>query len=71
MPLPRVPFAFGQLWMTSTGRTVEILAVDEVEELEQEEYHAVNVIAYRFVGGTGVHLRAASRTNMWTKVNTD
>lgn len=71
MPLPRVPFAFGQLWTTSTGRTVEILEVDDVEELEQDEYHVVKVIAYRYVGASAVHLRAASRTNLWTKVNTD
>jgi hypothetical protein len=72
MALPRVPFAYGQLWTTSTGRTVEILAVDDVdEENDHGEYHVVNVIAYRYVGGSGVHLRAASRTNLWTLVNTD
>lgn len=71
MAYPRPAFTVGQLWTTSTGRTVEIVAVDRLEEEgEFGELASVNVIAYRFVGGGIIHLRAAGNTGGWLHVNT-
>ena len=72
MAVPRPKFQVGQLWSTSTGRTVEILAADEIEEENERfsyEVQRVRVIAYKFVGGSVVHLRAVGSTSDWLKIN--
>lgn len=59
----------GELWSTSTGRTVEIVAYEEVEFEADTHWPVFGVIAYRFVGGSVVHLRAARNTGNWQKIN--
>lgn len=62
--------ARGELWSTSTGRTVEIVAAEEIEEEDGiGDLNRVDVVAYRFVGGSVVHLRAARNTSNWQKIN--
>lgn len=56
------PFEF---WATTKGRTVEILARDEVEE---PFGGTVDVIAYQFRGGSMVHLRSVDSLQGWVKV---
>lgn len=57
----------GELYVTTTGRTVEIVAVDEVADSWE---NTVAAIAYRFVGGTMIHLRGQHAVSRWTKVDT-
>lgn len=58
----------GEFWTTSKGRTVEILARDEVEDDMGWEYDKADAIAYRFLGGSMIHLRAVKSLKSWTKV---
>lgn len=58
----------GEFWATSKGRTVEILARDEVEDDSGWEYDKVDTIAYQFLGGSMIHLRAVNSLKNWTKV---
>lgn len=55
-PLPR------QLWTTSKGRTVEILARDTVYNEWTEE---TDVVAYKFLGGSMIHLRSVASLSGW------
>lgn len=55
----------GDLYVTTRGRTVEILAVDTVQDRYGDGFTAV---AYRFCGGTVVHLRGADLIEDWTKI---
>lgn len=67
-----VEFEVGQLWSTTTGRTVEIVAVDEVEAEDGFGFPiegAVRVIAYRYAGGSVIHLRTPSMASGWQKIN--
>lgn len=58
----------GEFWLTSVLRTVEILARDEVEgDPEEWGQLPVDTIAYRFVGGTVVHLRSVGSLKSWKK----
>jgi hypothetical protein len=59
-PLP------GELWGTPKGRTVEILAADTVYNRYTEE---TGVIAYRFLGGSMIHLRSVDSLVDWHKIN--
>lgn len=58
----------GQFWATSKGRTVEIVARDEVEESGMWDDATVDVVAYRFLGGAVIHLRAVGSLTNWTEV---
>lgn len=58
----------GQLWSTPKGHTVEILAREVVDDNGDWSYDSADVIAYRFLGGSMVHLRAASSLAGWVKV---
>ena len=64
-------FEVGQLYMTTTSRTVEIVAVDQVESEEEGDFelNRIWVIAYRAVGANIVHLRSAANTDGWQKVS--
>lgn len=62
-PVKREP---GELYVQAQGRTVEILAVDEVADSEYDS--AVEVLAYKFVGGSMVHLRSVASTENWQQV---
>lgn len=55
-----------EFWATSKGRTVEILSRDEVADTDN--HSTVDVIAYKFLGGSMVHLRAVNSLTGWTKV---
>lgn len=55
----------GEFWATPKGRTVEILARNEVANRWTEE---VDVIAYQFLGGTMLHLRSVASLTDWKKV---
>lgn len=63
-------FETGQLWITATGRTVEVVAVDSVASGEWGDEVEVDVVAYRFVGGSVTHLRSVHGASSWQKVNT-
>lgn len=58
----------GDLWSTSKGRTVEILARREVEESGMWDDAKIDVVAYKFLGGSQIHLRAVGNLSYWTKV---
>lgn len=58
----------GDLWSTPKGRTVEILAVHTVYNRYTEEVLAV---AYRFLGGSMVHLRSADFLDGWSRVGAE
>lgn len=59
-----------EFWTTSKGRTVEILARDTVEQQPEffTDYAEIDTVAYKFLGGSMVHLRAVDSLNGWTKV---
>lgn len=57
----------GEFWSTSKGRTVEILARDEVEESGMWDDAKVDVVAYKFLGGTMIHLRCVGTLVNWQK----
>lgn len=63
-PLPR------EFWSTSKGRTVEILARDTVTQHGNWEldYREIDTVAYKFLGGSMIHLRAVDSLIGWTKV---
>lgn len=57
----------GEFWATAKGRTAEILARQEVtQEAAWEE--RIDTVAYRFLGGSMVHLRSVSSLEGWKKV---
>ena len=63
----------GEFWSTSKGRTVEILARDEVEHHDPYAVGdwadaVIDTVAYQFLGGSMIHLRAVSSLTDWTKV---
>lgn len=64
--------AVGSLYVTSGGRTVEVLAVESVECLDMVEtanpVGSAEVIAYRFLGGGVIHLAALHGVQDWVKV---
>lgn len=55
-----------EFWATSKGRTVEILASDTVTD--EDGYPTTDVVAYKFLGGQQVHLRAVHSLHGWQKV---
>lgn len=57
----------GEFWTTSKGRTVEIVARGEISQDDFEISCEVDVIAYRFLGGSMVHLRSVGSLRLWTK----
>jgi hypothetical protein len=57
----------GEMWSTGQGRTVEIVAADTVTD--SDGYPELEVIAYRFLGGSMIHLRAVTSLTNWTKVS--
>lgn len=56
--------------MTPKGRHVEILARDDVYQPEGDWSiaHETDTVAYRFLGGSMVHLRSVGSMKQWTKV---
>lgn len=60
----------GEFWTTSKGRTVEILARDEVQVSDDYGFPTAeaDIVAYQFLGGSMIHLRAAASLTNWTKV---
>lgn len=60
-----------EFWTTSKGRTVEILARDQVEDSDDYGFTEakVDVVAYQFLGGTMVHLRAVRSLAGWQKTD--
>lgn len=60
----------GEFWATSKGRTVEIVARDLVYEPEGDWSisRETDVIAYKFLGGSMVHLRSVGSLRQWTRV---
>jgi hypothetical protein len=62
----------GEMWTTGQGRTVEIVTRDTVEVYDAFGYpmgFEADVIAYRFLGGSMIHLRAVFPLTNWTKVS--
>lgn len=60
----------GQLYVNTQGRTVEILANDEVREAwDEPDSPAVDVVAYRFMGGTMIHLVSTNQVRKWTAIS--
>lgn len=55
----------GDIYRNPLGREVEILAV---EELVSQWFEKIDVVAYRFIGATMVHLRPLDHLNEWQKV---
>lgn len=63
-----------EFWATSKGRTVEILARDEVEVYDALGYPMgpeADVVVYKFLGGSQVHIRAIGSLAGWQKVEFD
>lgn len=58
----------GQFWTTSKGRTVEILARDAVEDHGDWREQEIDTVAYKFLGGSMIHLRAVSSLSGWAQV---
>lgn len=58
-----------EFWSTSKGRTVEILARDHVQETGSWDDAEMDVVAYKFLGGSMVHLRAVGTLQGWTKTD--
>lgn len=60
----------GEFWTTSKGRTVEILARDVVYQPEGDWSisHETDTVAYKFLGGSMIHLRSVGSLKLWTKV---
>lgn len=59
----------GEFWTTSKGRTVEIVARDEVEQVGTwDEDRTIDTVAYKFLGGTMIHLRSVKSLTGWTRV---
>jgi hypothetical protein len=59
----------GQLWSTPTGRTVEIVARQEIStDGEWDEANRVDAVAYHFVGGSMIHLRSVEDLRLWRKM---
>ena len=63
----------GQFWTTPKGRTVEILARDTVEQHEVSPFWdpdaRIDTVAYQFLGGSMIHLRAVSTLIGWNKTD--
>lgn len=57
----------GEFWSTSKGRTVEILARDNVEHHGDWTDAEIDTVAYQFLGGSMIHLRAVISLKNWTK----
>ena len=57
----------GDIWLTGMLRPVEIIARDEVEHHGDFTDAGIDTIAYRFLGGSQVHLRAVSSIKAWRK----
>lgn len=59
----------GEMWATSKGRTVEILARDLVytPEGDWSASQEIDTIAYRFLGGSMVHLRSVGSLSNWMR----
>lgn len=60
----------GQLWSTPKGRTVEIVARDVVSGREPEapwdvDEAEIDTVAYKFLGGTMIHLRSVESLREW------
>lgn len=62
-------FEPGQLWSTSTGRTVEIVAAGKLEFEAGDHWPEYEVAAYRFLGGSVVHLLPGGPPADWRKIN--
>lgn len=60
----------GEMWRTGTEHTVEILARDMVyvPEGDWSISQEVDAIAFRFTGGTMVHLRSVESLTNWRKI---
>lgn len=56
----------GDLYMTAKGRTVEILALADVESAEP--VGSARVIAYRFTGAATVHLVGLHDATEWVRI---
>lgn len=58
----------GQFWTTSKGRTVEILARDEIEINDDYGFPMgeADVVAYKFLGGSMIHLRTVASLKDWS-----
>lgn len=59
----------GEFWSTSKGRTVEIVARDTVTQPEHQwrPEAEIDTIAYKFLGGSMIHLRSVSSLTGWSK----
>jgi hypothetical protein len=62
----------GQLWLTSRERTVEIVA-REIVAAEGDMHYGrepaeIDSVAYKFLGGSMIHLRSVSSLTTWRKV---
>lgn len=60
-PLNRQP---GEIFINAAGRKVEIVAVDGI----YIDGTDVSILAYRFLGGTMIHLRSVDSTKDWVQV---
>ena len=58
----------GEMWTTSKGRTVEILARAVVEHHGDWSDAEIDTVAYKFLGGGTIHLRPVGSLEQWTKV---
>lgn len=63
----------GEFWATAKGRTVEIVARSVVRHSADWPYEVidteVDTVAYTFLGGSMIHMRAVSALTDWRKVN--
>lgn len=65
-PTPPRP---GDLYAHSNGRNVEILAVEPLaEEDALGDIDEVNAVAWRYIGGTFVHLTTLSHAKSWHRL---
>lgn len=63
------PAEVGNLYATTGGRTVEIVAAGSVECIDSAApVGSTEVIAYHFLGGSVVHLVAVSEVQEWIRV---
>lgn len=61
-------FAQGDIWLLPNGRDVEILRVDRFATHDAAGSHELmEIIAFRFMGGTSVFMRTTDNTDGWVE----
>lgn len=58
----------GELYETSTGRLVKILAVGELAVFTFSGVIYTEAVAYQYVDSGETHMRRADNTHLWVKV---